>query len=153
MKDDVITLTLGLGDPSGKMTQVSVNLNAYLADGTLFTKDQVRCYVPIFVTDERNRGDYAIPDSWVLGNMFLDKYFVVHDNEESGPSTNPKVGIYLKAPGGVIEETGAPPKEEPPVVIEPAKEEPAGGGGAVVVIILLVVLAIAIGVFAKFYGK
>lgn len=66
-----------------------------------------KCHLPLFVNDA---GDEKFAFRTVfLGNMFLDKYFVINDMSQAGSpysSHHPMVGIYeKKAPPPLVEET------------------------------------------------
>lgn len=60
-------------------------------------KDEDICYLPIFVTDPGQAIDTFA--TWFLGNMFLDKYVIVHNMEGAGNIGSqypPRIGIYDK---------------------------------------------------------
>lgn len=56
-----------------------------------------RCYLPIFVADPGQSVD--VFTTWFLGNMFMDRYVIVHDMEgadDIGGQYKPRIGIYDK---------------------------------------------------------
>lgn len=60
-------------------------------------KDHDICYFPIFVIDPEQAIDTFT--TWFLGNMFMDKYLVVHNMEGAGTVGGkymPRIGIYDK---------------------------------------------------------
>ena len=59
------------------------------------TDDQ--CYLPIFVVDPGMNAD--VFTTWFLGNMFMDRYVIVHDMEgadDIGGQYKPRIGLYDK---------------------------------------------------------
>jgi hypothetical protein len=54
-----------------------------------------RCYLPIFVVDPGQAVDTFT--TWFLGNMFMDRYVIVHDMEGADVGSNkPRIGLYDK---------------------------------------------------------
>ena len=63
------------------------------------------CFLPIFVSDPRDQID--VFRTWFLGNMFLDKYFVINDMSQAGipySKDMPKIGIYDKTTNSALVE-------------------------------------------------
>lgn len=72
-----ITFTIGKeGKHNGY--QITIDIDKWLLkDEELGLKSKGYCYLPIFITDPSNYP--GVFTKWFLGNMFLDKYLVVHD--------------------------------------------------------------------------
>jgi len=78
--------------------QVEAQFEDYLIDGrSQWGKDEDICYLPIFVVDPAQAIDTF--STWFLGNMFMDRYLVVHNMEgadDIGGKYRPRIGIYDK---------------------------------------------------------
>lgn len=60
-------------------------------------KTEEICYLPIFVVDPAQAIDTF--STWFLGNMFMDRYLIVHNMEGAGNvggNYKPRIGIYDK---------------------------------------------------------
>jgi hypothetical protein len=60
--------------------QIAVELEDYLINGkTQWNKTEDICYLPIFVVDPAQAIDTFA--TWFLGNMFMDRYMIIHNME------------------------------------------------------------------------
>ena len=60
-------------------------------------KSEDICYLPVFVIDPAQAVDTFA--TWFLGNMFMDRYLIVHNMEgadDIGGKYLPRIGIYDK---------------------------------------------------------
>ena len=77
--------------------------------------DEDHCYIPIFVSNAGQRVDAF--DAWFLGNMFLNRYYVINDSEGSSkvlsPPRYPLVGIYDKVNPQVPKDSDVKPPPMP----------------------------------------
>jgi hypothetical protein len=92
---------MAIGESRGNEVELDLKIEDYFFDGKSPFNDTLdACYVPIFVSDARQ--DFAVFRSWFLGNMFLDKYYIVNSMVDVkipyGPAAEdkPEVGIYNK---------------------------------------------------------
>jgi len=75
-------------------------LEDYVVDGKDVGMEENVCYLPIFVFNPGQ--DITAMRTWFLGSMFLDKYFVVNNNENARKVEGevggeyPVIGIYDK---------------------------------------------------------
>ena len=56
-------------------------MEKYLVPGSLLGYNDDRCFLPIFIVNPGSSSDAAL--TWFLGNMFLDRYFIINDYENS----------------------------------------------------------------------
>ena len=116
-----LELKFKLGVMLAKEQTIEINLEDYLVDSYEFDikdkdgKDVERCYIPIFVLDAGQRVDAF--DAWFLGNMFLNRYFIINDAEGSSSTSDPKryplVGIYDKVNPQVPKDNDFKPPDMP----------------------------------------
>jgi hypothetical protein len=59
---------------------ISLYLERYLVDGAKLGYKDRRCFLPIFTFNARSDTFRYEQNLWYLGNMFLDKYYVINDN-------------------------------------------------------------------------
>jgi len=62
-----------------------------------WSKEEDICFFPIFVADPGQAVD--VFNTWFLGNMFMDRYLIVHNMEgadDIGGKYTPRIGIYDK---------------------------------------------------------
>lgn len=93
-----VTLNFILGKKDGnKGYPVSINIEDHLVPGTVFGEDKNICYFPIFLMDPQV--DTMQIFDWYLGNMFLNKYFVVNDMTpyEKDASALPTISLFDKS--------------------------------------------------------
>lgn len=78
--------------------QITAPLEDYLIDGRKqWGKTTDICYLPIFVVDPAQAIDTFA--TWFLGNMFMDRYMIIHNMEGAGDvggRYKPRIGIYDK---------------------------------------------------------
>jgi len=75
-----VSLIFKLGLKTEEAYDIKINIEDYLVDSAdLGETKETRCYIPIFVADAGQIKE--VFNTWFLGNMFLDNYFVVHDVE------------------------------------------------------------------------
>lgn len=76
-----LSFTLGTEGNEYEQVEIHIDLVNYLVAGNKLGKSADFCFLPIFVMNpDKNRDAF---DTWFLGNMFLDKYFVIHDFEKA----------------------------------------------------------------------
>jgi len=91
--------------------EIDLNLEDYWFDAkSPFDDTKDACYIPIFVSDARQ--EFAVFRTWFLGNMFMDKYFIINDmsnalNQEYTEDHRPRVGIYKKPESYQVKEEPA----------------------------------------------
>lgn len=69
----------------------------YLVNGKDVGLGDDKCVLPIFITSmDEYSGD--VFNTWFLGNMFLDRYFVMHDMDWANEALQelPRIGLYDK---------------------------------------------------------
>ena len=59
---------------------IRVKIEDYLVDGKDVGQTDKICFLPIFVTDP-GVDAASVMNTWFIGSMFMDKYFVVNQNE------------------------------------------------------------------------
>lgn len=154
-----MTLLFKLGLKTEEAYDISIKIEDYLVDEVDIggKEGNNRCYIPIFVADAGQQKE--VFNTWFLGNMFLDNYFVVHDVENVRETDDmslrvlPRIGIYDKKNPKVWTPFGpdVKPKPQPVGPTDPTGE--SGGMGAGWVIFILLLILGAIGGVYKFFGE
>ena len=99
------------GDSLGRKAIIELDLDQYLIMGSELGKSDDVCFFPIFVVNPDNNEEAK--NTWFLGNMFMDKYFIINNYERVYKSasnnvspiisiydkTNPKFTIWTPVPG------------------------------------------------------
>ena len=87
---------MGAKDDPKSQIIIHCNLEDYLVKGTDVGQTDDKCFIPIFVTDPDLNTD--VFNTWFLGSMFMDRYFIMHDMESAtfGTDQLPRIGIYDK---------------------------------------------------------
>jgi len=94
--------------------------------------------------------------TWFLGNMFLDRYYVIHDWEHGIKADNimPRIGVYDKwdpnnKPWRPVDDDPVDPVDP---INPPAPEEGGGAGTFWTIFLILFFLGLA-AVLIKLYGR
>lgn len=93
-----------LGHKVAREQDIEINLEDYLVNSADLGITQEKrgaaqkCYLPIFVANPGQ--DSNAYNVWWLGNMFMDRYFIINNSEGADPKADPPVyplvGIYDK---------------------------------------------------------
>ena len=145
----------------------------YLVKGSEIGSTDDRCYLPIFVS-QPGKNPISV-NTWFLGSMFMDRYFIVNDFEgvfkSSSPTANimPRIGVYDKwhpdnrphRPAGKDGENtantggaadGSKDRDDGPIP-NPLPTGGSDGIGAFWTIFLILFFFGGAGVLIKFFGK
>jgi len=76
-----LRFNLGPKDNLDEQVNIHIYLESYLVHGPYLGASEDTCFLPIFVISPGS--DSLLAKTWFLGNMFMDRYFIINDYDHA----------------------------------------------------------------------